>query len=510
MRKSVSRALLAAAALGALSGVQAEPLPVEEIRQRVEQNYAASIALFREFLSLPNDATYPEDILKLVDWMEVAFEARGLRTQRIPTARSPLLLAERENADAEKTVLVYLQSDGQPVDPSAWHQDDPFIPVLKAQRDDGTWEQLPWEALDREANPNWRVFARAASDSKGPMTQFLVAMDILNQAGHELDYNLKVIIDTEEEMGSPHLPQAVIDNRELLAADMLLIFDGPPHASNEPTVKFGARGIVTVTLQAYGPRVAQHSGHYGNYAPNPAFHLSRILASMKDAHGRVVIPGFYDGVELSDEVREILAAVPDDEVAIRAALGIARADVIGDNLQESVQYPSLNIRGLSSGWVGEESRTIVPATATAEIDVRLVKESDPDHLLSLIREHIEEQGYYVIDREPTEQERQTRTGIVTFTSNFSYAAYRSGFDEAAGVVARKGLRHLYGEEPILIRTSGGSIPISPFVETLGVPAASVPTVNIDNNQHSPNENLRLGNFKEGIAMLVSVLSQDLD
>lgn len=205
----------------------------------------------------------------------------------------------------------------------------------------------------------------------------------------------------------------------------------------------------------------------------------------------------------------MLAAVPDDEVAIRAALGIARADSIGENLQESVQYPSLNIRGLSSGWVGPESRTIVPATATAEIDVRLVKESDPDYLVGLIRQHIEDLGYYVIDREPTEQERQTRSGIVRFTSNFSYAAYRSGFDEAAGRLARKGLTHLYGQEPILIRTSGGSIPISPFVETLGIPAASVPTVNIDNNQHSPNENLRVGSFLEGIAITTAVLSQPL-
>lgn len=485
-------------------------MPVDEIRERVEQNYRESLELYREFLSLPNDAKYPDDIEKLIQWMEPQFAARGFDVQRILMPGSPALFAERTSESADRTVLVYLQSDGQPVDPSAWHQDDPFRPVLKQQSADGSWAQIEWAALNDEIDPDWRVFARSASDSKGPMTQFLVAMDILNQAGHELDFNLKVIIDTEEEMGSPNLSLAVLDNRELLAADMLLIFDGPPHASNEPTVKFGARGIVTVTLVSYGPRVAQHSGHYGNYAPNPAFHLSRILASMKRDDGRVVIPGFYDGIELSDDVRQALAAVPDDEVAIRAALGIARADRIGENLQESVQYPSLNIRGLSSGWVGNESRTIVPATATAEIDIRLVKESDPDYLVGLVRQHIEDLGYHVIDRPPLEEERQKHPHIVSFTSNFSYGAYRSGFNEAAGRLARAGLTHLYGQEPILIRTSGGSIPISPFVDTLGIPAASVPTVNIDNNQHSPNENIRLGNFKEGIAMLVSVLSQELD
>ena len=509
MRRIVTFFISCVSFMICLNAAVAQPLPVDEIRERVDERYRESIELYREFLSLPNDANYPDDILRMVDWMEPQFAARGFEMQRIPTAGSPLLYGERMSDSASHTVLVYLQSDGQPTDPSAWFQASPYQPALK-ELDGDDWSEIPWNSLDDEIDPDWRVFARSASDSKGPMTQFLVAMDILNEAGHELDFNLKVIIDTEEEMGSPNLPQAVIDNRELLSADLLLIFDGPPHASNEPTVKFGARGIVTITLNTFGPRVPQHSGHYGNYAPNPAFHMSRILSSMKAEDGRVIIPGFYDGVTLSDKVRRILAAVPDDEEKIRADLGIAENDRIGANLQESVQFPSLNIRGLSSGWVGDEVRTIVPATATAEIDIRLVKESDPDYLVGLVRKHIEDMGYYVIDRPPTNDERMEHPHIVSFTSNFSYAAYRPEFDEAAGRIARAGLRHLYGEEPILIRTSGGSIPISPFVDTLGIPAASVPTVNIDNNQHSPNENIRLGNFKEGIAMLVSVLSQGLD
>ena len=296
MPKCISYPIVTAIALyGMLQTAHAEPMSVAEIRERVEENYTSALALYREFLALPNDAMYPEDILKLVQWMEPEFAARGFRTRRIETAGSPLLLAERLISSAAGTVLVYLQSDGQPVDPAAWNQEHPFTPVLKAQREEGVWEQIPWSSLDGPVDPNWRVFARSAADSKGPMAQFLSAMDILNQANHALDYNLKVIIDTEEEMGSPHLPQAVIDNRDLLAADLLLIFDGPPHASNEPTVKFGARGILTITLETFGPRVAQHSGHYGNYAPNPAFHLSRILSSMKDETGRVLIPGFYDG-----------------------------------------------------------------------------------------------------------------------------------------------------------------------------------------------------------------------
>ena len=487
--------------------VTAEPLPVDTIRELAGQNIRPAVALYREFLSLPNDGHYPDDILRLVEWMEDAFGARGFTTQRIATAGSPLLLAERHVSDKARTVLVYLQSDGQPVDRTAWLQDDPYTPVLKAQNDAGDWQIIPWARLDHAYDPDWRVFARSAADSKGPMTQFMVAMDLFHQADFELAYNLKVIIDTEEEMGSPNLPPAVVANRDLLAADMLLIFDGPPHPSGKPSVGFGARGIVTVTLVTHGPKLPQHSGHYGNFVPNPAFHLAHILSSMKSPAGRVLLPGFYDGVTISDDTRKILSAVPDDEAEILARMGVARPDAVADSLQESIQYPSLNIRGMSSGWVGKEVRTIIPATATAEIDIRLVKESDPMVLVGLVRAHIESLGYYVIDHEPTDAERLERPNLVTFTYNFSYAAYRSEMDAAAGLMARAGLRHLYGEEPILIRTSGGSVPISPFVETLGVPAAKVATVNIDNNQHSPNENIRLGNFIEGIEILMSVLSQ---
>ena len=504
-RKSLTFSL--AIACAAIGNTMAEPVPVETIRMLTQENTRPAIALYREFLSLPNDANYPDDIQRLIEWMEVAFTARGFVTQRIATAGSPLLLAERRVANDAKTVLIYLQADGQPVDPSAWFQEDPYTPVLKQRTESGDYERIPWELLESSYNPDWRVFARSASDSKGPMTQFMLAMDLLDKAGFEPAFNIKVIIDTEEEMGSPNLPEAVEANRDLLAADMLLIFDGPPHPSNKPTVGFGARGIVTITLVTHGPRVPQHSGHYGNFVPNPAFHLARILGSMKSPDGRVLLPGFYDGVTISDEVRALLEAVPDDEEKILGDMGLIKHDAVAPTLQEAIQYPSLNIRGMSSGWVGKESRTIIPATATAEIDMRLVKESDYIHLLGLVWSHIEDLGYHVIDHEPSAAERLEHSDIVTFTHDFSYAAYRSDMDAPAGRLARAGMRHLYGEEPILIRTSGGSVPIAPFVETLGVPAAKVPTVNIDNNQHSPNENIRLGNFIEGIAIIMSVMSQ---
>ena len=169
---------------------------------------------------------------------------------------------------------------------------------------------------------------------------------------------------------------------------MLVIFDGPRHISGQPTIAFGARGIAGITLTTYGPIFPQHSGHYGNYAPNPALRLSQLLAGMKDDYGRVLIPGYYDGIEFSDEVASVLDAVPDDLAMINAKLGIAQTDSVSTTLQRALQYPSLNIKGISSGWVGSETRTIVPATAIAEIDLRLVKESDPHRLIQLIKDYI--------------------------------------------------------------------------------------------------------------------------
>lgn len=491
------------AALPAMAG----DLAPGQLQEAAVANAPEAIELFREFLSLPNNARHPDEISALNAWMLEAFRARGFAARLLPTEGSPALFAERRVADAARTVLVYLQADGQPVDPDAWYQPDPYVPVLKAESANGTWEILPWDALHDGIDDNWRIFARSASDSKGPMTQFLMAVELLDRAGHNFDYNLKVIVDTEEELGSPHLAAAVRAHSDLLAADMLLIFDGPPHASNRPTVSLGARGIATVTLTTYGPRVAQHSGHYGNFVPNPAFRLVEILASMKSPEGLVLIDGFYDGIEIDAATRAMLEAVPDDEDAILAALGVAEPDAVADSLQEALQYPSLNLRGLSSAWTGAGVRTIIPPEAVAELDIRLVIESDAERLIDLLRKHIEDLGYVVLDRPPDEAERMQWPRIVRLDHEISYGAFRSDPESPPARMARGGLRYLYGEDPILIRTMGGSIPIAPIIEALGVPAATVPTVNIDNNQHSPNENLRLGNFIEGIAILMSVLQQ---
>ena len=464
--------------------------------------------MLKELLSIPNDAFYPEDIERNVVWCENAFSERGFSTRRIETATVPLLLAERKHKKAKKTVLIYLQIDGQPIDSTRWSQRSAYEPVLKKKNAKNEWEIISWDAI-KNYGDDWRIFARSASDAKGPVAMFLAALDATKSAGITPNYNIKVIMDFEEELGSPRLPKAVAENAALLKSDMLIIYDGPRHITNQPTLTFGARGIATITLTTYGPIVPQHSGHFGNYAPNPALRLSKLLASMKDDVGRVTIPGFYDGIHIDSDTEKILKAVPDDEDQIKRRLQIVEADKVGSYYQESIQYPSLNIRGMQSGWIDKKVRTIIPGWARAEIDVRLVLESDPERLIKLVKTHIAEQGYYVIDRAPTEEERRTHHKIATFTSEISYQSFRTNFDSEVGLWLRRALKNAFGKDPIMIRMSGGSIPISPFVTMLGIPAVTVPTVNRDNNQHSPNENIRLGNYREGIKTMIAILKEKL-
>jgi len=488
--------------------VNAQQASDTNLEALTEDHFLQGITMLNEMVAIPNDSHYPEQMAKNLEWSKRNFEERGWEVSSLETETLPILLAEKKHPAPTKTVLFYFHVDGQSVDPEKWEQEDPYTPVLK-KPDGSSWTVIPMDTLKTSYNEEWRIFGRSTSDDKGPLAMFLTALDALQENGQELEYNLKVILDFEEELGSPSLPAAVLEHKESLTADMMLIMDGPRHQSNEPTLTFGARGISTVTLTTYGPKNPQHSGHYGNYAPNPALRMARLLASMKDDHGRVTIRGFNDNINLTGEEKAILEQVPDEEEEINKKLGIAAADKVGNSYQESIQFPSLNIRGLSSGYVGNEARTIVPSESIAEIDIRLVPESDPNRLFSLLRNHIREQGYHILSEDPTEEERMKHPKLLKWEGKIAYQAFRTSFDSAPGVWLDKAYQRAFGKSPVKIRMGGGSIPISPFVDALGIPAVTVVTVNPDNNQHSPNENIRLGNFKEGLKTMLAILTQEM-
>lgn len=463
-----------------------------------------------EFVAIPNDALQHADINRNLTWLTEKFNERGFNSSILPTSGESLFFASLPIEDKKPTILFYMHFDGQSVDPSKWDQPNPYEVVLKTEDEDGLWKTIPFESLNEDINYEWRLFGRSTSDDKGPIVMFLNAIDLLKKNKVELPFNIKVILDSEEERSSAPLPQAVKDYRELLKADFLVISDGPVHPSGKPTIAYGCRGITTLKLTTYGPILPQHSGHYGNYAPNPGFELSQILASMKDPQGRVIIDGYYDGIEINGPILKVLQEVPESAAVINEKLQIKKPEEVGSFYQESLQYPSLNIRGLSSGWVGEKARTIVPASATAEIDIRLVPETDGDRLKGLVKTHIKKQGYTVMDRIPEKEDRLKYDRIVTITEGSVTKAFRTALDDPYSIFLVNTLEKKFSDKVVQIRIMGGTVPIAPFINELKIPAFLVPMVNPDNNQHSPNENLKIGQIAYGIEVFYEILSTKME
>lgn len=475
----------------------------------VKSQVAKAIDELRDFISIPNDALNADDIDSNILWLKRKFSERGFNTAVLETANLPLFFAALPMEDSKPTMLIYMHFDGQSVDPSKWNQSNPYQTVLKAPEGDG-FKTISFDELDDDIDYNWRLFGRSTSDDKGPIVMFLNAIDLLKKDGKEIPFNIKVILDGEEEKSSKPLPEAVKQYRELLQSDFLVIADGPVHPSENPTVVYGCRGITTMTLTTYGPIKPQHSGHYGNYAPNPGFQLAQLLATMKDADGRVTIPGYYDGISFDESIVEVLKSVPDSDQAIAEKLQFKSAEKVGGFYQEALQFPSLNIRGLGSGWIGPKRRTIVPESATAELDLRLVPESDGRRLKKLVKDHITKQGYHVLDHVPSKEERMSFDKIVTVEEGSVTDAFRTDLDNSYGKFLIETLQNSFGKDVVQIRIMGGTVPISPFINELKIPAFIVPMVNPDNNQHSPNENIKIGQLAYGIQSLYAILSSKIE
>jgi acetylornithine deacetylase/succinyl-diaminopimelate desuccinylase-like protein len=474
----------------------------------VRNNQQALVASLVELLRLPNVAADRENIRRNAAWLRDYLGTRGLAAEILETPGNPLVFGELRVPDATRTALFYAHYDGQPVNPKDWKQPSPFTPILRDGRmEDGGKEIANGLTTATEFSPDMRVYARSASDDKSPIVMLGAALDAMRANGIAPTSNLKVILDGEEEAGSPSLVPAIARYREKLSADVMYILDGPVHPSERPTVVYGARGNVTIELTVHGPKFALHSGHYGNWVPNPAMRLAQLLATMKGEDGRVTIAGFYDGVTpVTAEEKAMLDAVPDNPASLMNLFGIAAPEPEGLSLQEALQRPSLNVRGLSSAYVGVEARTIIPDKAIAAIDVRLVKETPADRMVKLVREHIAKEGWHVVNGPPDDATRAKHSRIVELRARGGTNAYRTSPLLPVSTQTVSALSAVFGAPPVQIRTSGGTVPITPFIEALGFPAMSLPTVNFDNNQHGENENLRLGHFFRGVTTIAAVLT----
>lgn len=496
------RAMLALAGLASLTLVGSGQQPPLDPRR-------AAIAELVELLSIPNVASNQADIRRNAEHLEKLFERRGFTADVVPTANSPVVLAELKadaGAQRPRTITFYFHYDGQPVVPGEWPDSGPFQPIVRDAPLDAGGKVVTLPPAG-DLNPEWRLYARSASDDKGEIVALVAAVDAARAAKTPITSTIRVILEGDEEAGSPVLEQVVAAHASRIRGDVIIMVDGPRHASGRPTFFFGTRGIMSAALTVFGARQDLHSGNYGNWAPNPALDLARLLASMKDDRGRVLIDGFYlDVSPLTAAERAAIAEIPDVERDQMRQFGFARPEA-EERLEARHNLPTLNVSGVQAGTVAGQGRTIIPSRATARLDLRLVKAIDPVRQFARLEAHVKTQGFYLIaGEEPTAEERAAHPRLARLVRIGGYPAGRTPIDEPNAQAIVSAVARASWTTPVRLPTLGGSAPFYLFTDHLKAPTLGMPIANFDNNQHGPNENLRLGNFFEGIDLIRAILT----
>lgn len=357
-------------------------------------------------------------------------------------------------------------------------------------------------------DPEWRVYGRSASDDKGPIVAVLNAVDALRASGNGPTWSLRVLLDGEEEAGSANFRRFAAARGGALKTDVAITLDGPRHPSGRPTVYFGVRGGAGLTLTVFGARNDLHSGNYGNWAPDPSTRLARLLASMKDAEGRVTITGFYDDVTpLTASEDRALGEAPNVEAALKKDFLVVQPERAEQRLERKLTEPTLSILAMESGGgLSAPARSAIPAAASARIEMRLVPGLDPRKQTDLVVAHVRQEGFFVVEgRDPTDDERLAQPRIARVDRRAGSKAPRVSMDDP---MARAVVAALTQKGTALVRlpTLGGSMPFATFSVDLDVPTIGLSIVNHDNNQHGRDENLRLQNLWEGIEMLAAIMT----
>jgi acetylornithine deacetylase/succinyl-diaminopimelate desuccinylase-like protein len=447
---------------------------------------------FTTLLSIPNVASDHENIQRNADVLKSLLEKRGVDSQLLTVEdANPVVFGEIKTPNAKDTIVFYSHYDGQPVTPSEWEGNAPFTPVI------------------RNMNGEDRIFARSASDDKAAIMAQLAALDALRAAQLPFRSNIRFIWEGEEEAGSPHLEAILNANRDLVHGDVWLVCDGPVDQSGQPTVVFGARGDTHLEITVFGAIRGLHSGHYGNWAPNPAMMLAQLLAGMKDHEGNVLIPHFYDGISpLSALEKQAIAEAPVNDDALRQELGLGHVDGGGRNLLELLNLPTLNINGMSAANIGARANNVIPSRAVADLDLRLVVGEHWQEQQKRVIDNIRSQGYFVVDSEPSHDVLLAHPRVAMVKGDeFSYDAVRTPMDLP---IARDVIAAVESARGKIVKwpTMGGSVPLGAMERAAKTLTITVPIANYDNNQHSSNENIRLQNLWDGIETMAALMQME--
>jgi len=457
-----------------------------------------------ELVRLNSVSQNPAGVRQTGEWLAAALRARGLDGRVIQTGGNPVVFGERHVAGATRTVLLYCHYDTKPIPRNGWLQPDPLEPVFRRGPAEVGAPGRPLADFADDELEGVSLYARGSADDKGPLWSHLHALECMDALGISPSVNVKLILDGEEEIDSPSFGPFAEAHRDLLAADVVIITDGPQHARGRPTISGGARGMVKLELEIEAARRDVHSGNFA--VPNPAWKLSGLLASMATPDGVPLIEGFEeDVVGPTPAERRMMAEVPLDLPALEKDLGV---HLEADYLDRIMFHPTLTIRGLHSGFVGAEANTIIPHKATVALDIRTVKNQRWAKVYRRLVEHLRAQGFTVLESADEPLPDELRGHAVRIVEKSGYDAAKTSLDLPISreIIAAVERAH-GGQRAVLLPTLGGTVPMWAFTDILGLPALLVPYANQNNRQHSPNEHMDLGHLFQGVRTTARLLTE---
>ncbi len=447
----------------------------------------AILGEFTELLAIPNLASDNTNIRRNANRLIEMLGGRGVTARLLEVEGSPpAVLGELNTPGVTKTLVLYAHYDGQPVDSSQWVT-PPWTPTLRGDR----------------------IYARSAGDDKASVIAMLTALDALAAAKIRPSVNLKFFFEGEEEAGSPHLQQMLERHRDALRGDAWLFCDGPNHQSGQQQVQLGVRGVTGLDLTVYGPTRPLHSGHYGNWAPNPGALIANLIASMRDDDGHIRIAHFYDDVRpISASEKKAINAIPPVDVELRRSLGLAHTEAKDASLAERIMLPALNVRGIQVGAIGDQAANVISSEARASFDFRLVPNQTPQKVRELVNAHLARQGYFVTADSVTMAMRLAHSKVARVRwSAGGYQATRAPMEDPFARAVVRAVADGIGKRPLLLPTMGGSGPLYLFEHVLHVPIIILPIANFDDNQHAANENLRVQNLWDGMDVYAGLIGR---
>ena len=476
-------------ALCGVAGMEAQqkqvPAQGNPVNQYVLFHRLQLLREFSHFLSIPNVASDAENIKKNADFLVAILQQRGLKAQLLQVGTAPpAVYAEMPPVAGKRTVVFYAHYDGQPVQKQDWKQ-DPWQPTMMGDR----------------------IYARSAGDDKAAIIGLLTALDAVRATHQEPSVNVKFFFEGEEEAGSPHLDKILDKYAGLLKSDLWVICDGPIYQNGAPLLVFGSRGVVSARITAFGPDRPLHSGHYGNWAPNPIVELAQLITKMRTTDGEITIPHFYDPVRpLTDAEKSALKDLPDLDAQLKKEFGLGRSEGHG-TLPEQIMKPGLNLDRIEGGGTGPHPANAVPASATAYIDFRMVPNQTPEIVRKQVEGYLSQLGYFVVHQAPAPEERLEHPRVLQVTWGPGYPPQRTPIDTPVAKAFIAAVKTATGNSLLVMPTLGGSTPSFLFEQRFKAPVVLLPIANFDDNQHAANENIRVKNLMDGVRIYAAVFEE---